>query len=117
VQILDSLFGPQVNNLNRALDKASQRQGLLNANLANVNTPGYKRRDMDFSIALDGASKSQDKLGVSRSDEDSVRIDGNSVDLEQEVMAITETEYRYQMLAEMTSGYFSGLKNVIREGR
>ena len=121
---MDSLFGSQVANLGHALDKASQRQALLGNNLANVNVPGYKRKDMDFSIALEGAEQGTsfknilNKVnGGSQSDQDSVRIDGNSVDLEQEVMAISETEYHYQMLTEMTAGYFSGLKNVIREGR
>ena len=121
VQILDSLFGAPLRNLNHAMDKASQRQALLGNNLANVNVPGYTRKDMDFSIALEGAQGSQSiekKLnGGTNTDQDSVRIDGNSVDLEQEVMAISETEYRYQMLTEMTAGYFSNLKSVIREGR
>lgn len=126
MQILDSLFGDQVRNLNRALDRASQRQALLGNNLANVNVPGYKRQDIDFSIALEGAVnrgpgahdpfKRLDGEGP-QTDDDSVRIDGNSVDLEQEVMAITETEQRYQMLSELTGRYFGGLKSVIREGR
>ena len=45
------------------------------------------------------------------------RVDGNSVDLEKEVTAISETELRYDMLSEMTGRFFSGLKNVIREGK
>lgn len=52
-----------------------------------------------------------------RTDYGSVRTDGSSVDLETEVMSVTETQLRYEMLAEMTNRYFSGLKNVIREGR
>ena len=41
----------------------------------------------------------------------------NGVDLEKEVMSLAETELRYQALTDMTSGYFSGMKNVIREGK
>ena len=49
--------------------------------------------------------------------EGSIRRDGNSVDLESEVVALAETDLHYRMLSEMTGRYFSGLKSVIREGR
>ncbi|MBW7928182.1 MAG: hypothetical protein H3C58_08880, partial [Fimbriimonadaceae bacterium] len=42
---------------------------------------------------------------------------GNSAVLEQEMMGIAETELRYQALTEMTSRYFRGLRDAIKEGR
>jgi flagellar basal-body rod protein FlgB len=123
VAYLDNLFGPHAGNLNRALNKTSERQSLLMKNLANVNTPGYKREDMDFSIMLDEKMDEFDKmvaersLKSKRSSESSLRPDKNNVDLEMEVMSIAETEARFNALTELTGRYFSGLKNVIREGR
>ncbi|MCE2766622.1 MAG: flagellar basal body rod protein FlgB [Armatimonadota bacterium] len=120
---LDNLFGPHAGNLNRALNKTSERQSLLMKNLANVNTPGYKREDMDFSIMLDEKMDEFDtmvaerSLKSKRSSESSLRPDKNNVDLEMEVMSIAETEARFNALTELTGRYFSGLKNVIREGR
>lgn len=116
MQILDNLFGPQVNSYQRALSKATQRHSLLTENLANVNTPGYKRKDLDFNIELDEA---QNRLDADAEIEDpsSVRIDGNGVDMEQEVMGLAETELRYQALTDITAKYFAGLKSVIREGK
>ena len=120
---LDNLFGPHAGNLNRALNKTSERQSLLMKNLANVNTPGYKREDMDFSIMLDDKMDEFDtmvaerSLKSKRSSESSLRPDKNNVDLEMEVMSIAETEARFNALTELTGRYFSGLKNVIREGR
>lgn len=120
---LDNLFGPHAGNLNRALNKTSERQSLLMKNLANVNTPGYKREDMDFSIMLDEKMDEFDtmvaerSLKSKRSSESSLRPDKNNVDLETEVMSIAETEARFNALTELTGRYFSGLKNVIREGR
>lgn len=106
------------------MDRASSRHSLLSANLANVNTPGYKRRDSDFAIELEqagtrssGFESAQRKLNGTTEDSNSIRLDGNSVDLEQEVAAIAETELRYQVLTDMAGRYFSGLKNVIREGK
>jgi flagellar basal-body rod protein FlgB len=119
VPFLDSLFGPQINNFEKAMSLTTKRHSLLVNNLANVNTPGYKRKDVDFNITLEGE---QDKLGglgdgAVHTDSGSVRLDGNSVDLESEVMSLSETELRYQALTDMTASYFSSLKNVIREGR
>lgn len=120
MQFLDSLIGPTLRNLGRAMDRTTERHQLLTTNLANVNTPGYKRKDVEFGVALEGALErgSQRFNPVARQlSQGGLRSDGNSVDLETEVMAIAETEMRYQMLTDMTAGYFRSLKNVIKEGR
>ncbi|MBX3119380.1 MAG: flagellar basal body rod protein FlgB [Fimbriimonadaceae bacterium] len=125
MRILDNLFGPHIDNLSDALHKASERHGLLAENLANVNTPGYKRKDMDFNIVLKGEQKKllladndlHSRRFVNGAENASVRVDGSSVDLEKEVMSIAETELRYQALTDFTNRYFSGLRNVIREGK
>lgn len=122
---LDNLFGAHINRLDRSMDRAAQRQAMLMENLANVNTPNYKRQDMDFNIALqdeidrqNGVDRSQlARGGGSVGNASSLRSDGNNVDLEFEVLSITETEQRYELLTDMTGKYFQGLKNAIREGR
>jgi flagellar basal-body rod protein FlgB len=111
---LSRIFGPHSSNLDRALDRTSSRFGVLSTNLANANVPGYQRRDMDFSISLDGA---QTRLAGPKGRDGEIRVDRSSVDVEREVVTIAETEARYGMLVEMTSRHFSGLKTVIREGR
>lgn len=121
MKILDNLFGPQTRNLNRALDRTSERFGVLSGNMANANVAGYKRRDVDFGIELEQAGRKFQPGGFDQSgthvSEGSVRTDGSSVNMETEAVAIAETEIRYQLLTDMTSRYFSGLKSVIREGR
>lgn len=114
--MIDRLFSPHLANLQNALGRTSQRQGLLTNNLANINVPGYKRQDVDFGITLQQEMGRQID-GMPRQDQGSVRVDGSSVDLEKEVFAMSETDLRYQLLTDMTSKYFSGLKNVIKEGR
>lgn len=117
--MLNDLFNPHLGNLQNALDRTSARQKALMENLANVNVAGYKRKDLDFHIVLDDEMKAitgpatlQPQVGGG-----SNRPDGNGVDLEAEISAIAETEIRFQALTDMTQRYFSGLKNVIREGR
>ncbi len=119
---LDGLFGSHLGNLERSLDRTTLRQGLIANNIANVNTPGYKRKDVDFGIELNKAMGDSGTQLIGN-DADikttygSNRRDGNSVDLEGEVVHMAETENRYRLLSEMTTRYFNGLKSVIREGR
>ncbi len=113
--MLNDVFGGHLNNLGKALDKTSERQAMLRKNLANVNVPGYKREDMDFSIVLDGEMDPNGSAPVKSNS--SLRLDGNNVDMEAEVYAIGETELRYQTLTELTTRSFSGLKSAIREGK
>lgn len=120
MRILDNLFGPHTRNLEKALDRTTTRHTLLSENLANVNTPGYKRQDIDFGITLEQemSRTNLDAAGSGRTvDRGSIRVDGSSVDLETEVASLAETELRYQMLTELSARYFRGLENVIREGR
>lgn len=125
MRILDQLFAPHLNNLDQAMDRTTRRHSMLTGNLANANTPGYKRKDCDFNAVLD-AENNQAEVRMKEmrerrqqmlSDRTSIRVDGSNVDLEREVMSIAETELRYQALTDMTAQYFAGLKNAIREGR
>jgi flagellar basal-body rod protein FlgB len=118
--MLDNLFSPHLDNLQRSLTRTTQRQSLLMTNLANVNVAGYKRKDLDFHITLQNEMNvglGNEEPGVVESTGTSLRMDGNNVDLEKEVMSVSETELRYQALTDLTAGYFAGLKNAIREGR
>jgi flagellar basal-body rod protein FlgB len=116
--MLEKVFSPHLANLQSSLDRTSQRQSVLTLNLSNLNTPGYKRQDVDFGITLQQEMR---RLGSDegevRTDEAPIRLDGSSVDLEREVFAMAETDLRFRTLSDMTAGYFSGLKNVIREGK
>ncbi|MBL1148626.1 MAG: flagellar basal body rod protein FlgB [Armatimonadetes bacterium] len=140
LRILDRLFGPTSDRLELALGRAAKRQHVLASNLANISTPGYKRRDFDFTVALDEvgspklgpAAEPQQALWsevvpaevtsfengpkVARENR-SIRLDGNGVDLEREVAALTETHLHFGALSLMSQRYFQGLKDVIKEGR
>jgi len=124
VRILDNLYEPHLGHIQQSMALASKRQSLLTANLANVNTPGFKRRDMDFNLVLDEVAERFPRLAQWKTVGEgeiatggAIRIDGNGVDLEREVLGLAETELRFEALTQAAAGYFSGLKNVIREGR
>ena len=56
ILFMSIIFSNTIQNLNKALGKATERHSLLLTNIANANVPGYKRKDMDFNIQIDQAS-------------------------------------------------------------
>jgi flagellar basal-body rod protein FlgB len=121
--MLENLFSPQLGNIQHAMERTTERQSLLMTNMANVNVPGYKRKDIDFHVALQGHLAEQYKMDIDEkarqdaSDQTSLRVDGNNVDMEKEVGSVHETELQFEALTNMTTTYFSDLKSVIREGK
>ncbi len=122
---IDNMFSGRLANIQSALDRTTKRHSLIADNLANVNTPGFKRKDVDFNVILDGKmnpgkvrmQQMHDEQAQRASDQTSLRLDGNNVDMEREVMSMSETELRYETLTQMTTSYFSELKNAIHEGK
>jgi flagellar basal-body rod protein FlgB len=114
-----------------ALDGLSARHAALSDNIANVNTPGYKRKYVPFEQALERAvhgavspctgsacgSVKPFLPPVVRETHTSGRADGNNVDVEREMVLLAENTLRYETITQYVGGYFSGLKMVINSGR
>jgi flagellar basal-body rod protein FlgB len=110
-----------------ALDGLSARHAAIADNIANVNTPGYKRKEVPFEDALARAVRDQTPpcTGApngspqpftpctTRDTGSAARADGNNVDIEAEMVRLAETSLRYETLAQYVGGYFTGLKAVI----
>ena len=58
---MSSLSTPLIDLLGHALDLTAQRQSLVSQNIANLDTPGYHTRDLDFHQELQQAL-SQDQM-------------------------------------------------------
>ena len=127
---------PLVSLFSRALDYASTRQEVLANNIANINTPGYKRHDVSFDDVLAEAEGGafariadikrtarhmfvEGKLGsssveITTPDGGAMRVDGNNVDMDSEMSTLAQNQVYYQTISQMTTGAFSDLKAVIR---
>ena len=120
-----------INVLDRAADAAWQRNEAISNNIANVDTPGYKRQDVAFESVL------QQALGNNRyeSMDDKVanvalsrlrgrayldyanysyRLDGNNVDIENENVMLAENQLKYQGLISSINQEFTNLKTVMK---
>jgi flagellar basal-body rod protein FlgB len=121
-----------VKKFERALDASALRQNLLNQNLANTNTPYYKRLDIDFKTVfaaeieknelqmdrthLNHYSNSipvQGPMKVDRETKTIERYDQNNIDPEYEMAQVTENTLYFQAISQKLKGKFSTLKMVI----
>jgi flagellar basal-body rod protein FlgB len=100
----------QISILNRLLQQTAARQGVLASNIANVDTPGYRAKDVKFEQALQheiglaatspGHIASSGRPSSTSSAIEAVDtqpwIDQNNVELDQEVAKMTENAMLYQ---------------------
>jgi flagellar basal-body rod protein FlgB len=104
------------------LDAASARHTAIASNIANVETPGYKRVDLSpsFNAHLKAALKNGHVPEHSLKPEIVVdaqaptsRADGNTVQIDQELLEMNRNTADYEVLTQMTSGSFRLLKTAI----
>ncbi|MBQ8596537.1 MAG: flagellar basal body rod protein FlgB [Lachnospiraceae bacterium] len=120
-----------VNVMGKAADAAWQRNEIIANNIANVDTPNYKRQDINFEAQLRRA------LGESRyetvdakvshitsselearvytdSANFSYRLDGNNVDIDTENVELASNQIKYNGLVTSINHEFSNLKMVLK---
>lgn len=106
--------------LEAAMRGSMVRQSLLTNNLANVDTPGYQRQDVNFQGTLDAALQSGQPLDQITfrpvTQQQTVRADGNGVDAAQESANIAENGLLYQELTQIAAARESILKSAMGTG-
>lgn len=114
--------------LGRFLDVDTAREKLVTANLANVDTPGYRTRDLDFRAELARAGAAQDAFGAAEWQTTSYRPvvhtvrglmerpDGNNVSLERETLLLAETQMKFNLGVQLLKDQFHLLSQAISSG-
>jgi flagellar basal-body rod protein FlgB len=123
---IDGMFNTAgVQSLNLALNEAALRQQAISSNIANVNTPGYQRVDVSpafeqaFSNALTQLGEGGHPMSMPAAtiqvaaDQGPARSDGNTVQLEQEMVGLSQNSARYEFASEMLANSFHGMKTAI----
>ncbi|HRJ42407.1 MAG: flagellar basal body rod protein FlgB [Caldilineaceae bacterium] len=133
---------PTLQLLEKGLDALSARQQAISNNIANVETPNYKAVDVAFERSLRRAmNESGAALSVQRTDDGhlrmegraegmedveaqmfrrtgtSMRLDGNNVDIETEMVRLAETAMRYQSFTTLASRKLALLRMIAQESR
>ena len=123
--MIDPIFHSDNYQLARKLlDASALRQEAIASNIANAETPGYRRLDVatDFAEQLKACSRTGELAGgadtlrptlVQDPHARTVRPDGNSVDVETELLAMNKNAVEYEFLTEIVSGNIKQLKMAI----
>jgi flagellar basal-body rod protein FlgB len=118
MSLIDTAYSPF---LERYLDVAAFRQTLIAANLANLDTPGYRTVDVAFQSELAWASNDEyakplrpvvrPVYGLIE------RPDGNNVSLDREGMLLSQTQLQYKMGIEFIRAEFRRILGAINDGK
>ena len=126
-----ALFSNTISLLEKALDYSQVKQNVISNNIANVDTPNYKAKEVSFrSFFNDEMSKISAKTTDKRhipfqssaspyivtSQKTNYNNNGNNVDVDQEMSELAANQIYYNAMAESISNKFQALQTVIRGG-
>ncbi|MDD6058333.1 MAG: flagellar basal body rod protein FlgB [Clostridiales bacterium] len=125
-----------INIMDKALDASWLRETALTNNIANMDTPFYKRQDVEFESVLkkelgrskfesldekvsrlNGNARKFGKLSVSPYTDSvnySYRLDKNNVDPDTEPMELASEQLRYELLTKSVTDEFTRMQTVLK---
>jgi len=119
---------PMTEALSRFLDVDVARHKLITNNLANIDTPGYRTRDLDFRAELARASAEAFGVESGRLANASFtpvvhqvhglmeRPDGNNVSVERESLLLAENQIKFNLAVQLLKDQFHGIASAINSG-
>ncbi len=137
----DISFGQTVGMLKNAMDGAGTAHGVIANNVANVNTPNFRRSDVSFKDALaatEPATGDPDQLGLAFTSDrhfrvggaqgaepfsvtttvqqdEQMRVDGSNVDVDQEMAKLSLNSAYAQTMGQLLQNQYSRLRQAIQE--
>src|ERR1700722_6305019 len=108
------MFDALTNNLERYMDLLSARQKLVVSNIANVDTPGYKTRDIDFQSEFRNAVDSSQPLASEISGL-KTKNDGNNVNIDRESRLLSENDLRFNIATNILRSRLRSVRSAIEE--
>lgn len=129
--LINSSVFDYINVMDRAADASALRNRIIGDNIANVDTPGYKRQDVSFEEDLRRALRNSrytsldKKVASARLDRlsgrvytdhanYSYRVDGNNVDIDNENVELASNQLKYNGIIQSMNQQFSNLRSVMQ---
>ena len=110
------MLDPIASRIETYMDLLAARQKLVASNIANIDTPGYRTRDIDFQFEymtqVQGGG-----VNVVEPTDLTVKNDGNNVSLDRESRLLAENALRFNMASTLLRGELQTMKRAIDEGR
>ena len=132
-----NIFPKSLQSLEQALSTATLKQQVHSSNIANVDTPGYKSKQVSFQSALSDALNNQNissyktnskhisfsnehsqfNLAIKVNNDTTYKPNGNNVDMDYEMAELAKNQLWYNAVTERVSGKLNSLQTVINGGR
>ena len=108
-----------VDLVEKALGVRTHYHKILAANIANVETPNYKEKDIDFVKTLENRMRGSNDIRIEEKNEyDGLNnTDGNTVNMENQIVRVTENNLYYNSLVRVISKKFAAMRYAISEGK
>lgn len=134
---MKNLFETHILAVGKSLDLRLQRQNIVMGNLANIKTPGYRARRLEFEEEFQRVLGQSGKGTLTRTQPDhlpvpsaGMEVNGemlkdlrprvvqgeDAVDLDKEVAEMSKNSMLYNALVTALTKNFEGIKSVISEG-
>jgi flagellar basal-body rod protein FlgB len=108
------MFDRVSQQLEKYMDLVSTRQKLVAANLANVDTPGYRTKDIAFQLEFQTLAEGENPRVVEVPDL-KVKNDGNDVSVEREARMLAENNLRFTFAQSMLRDRIRLIRSAIEE--
>ena len=123
----NKMFGGVVSSGQIALNARLETQGLIQSNIANIETPGYNSQGFSFESVMENALRGRGKLAKTHAKHiqlDPVELTesmvykskNRPVDLDEEMQKLSENQLMYQLTAKILAKKFEGLRSAIEDG-
>lgn len=117
---MSDISTPTLHLLEKYLDVTSERHKLVVSNMANIDTPGYRAKDVDFRAELNRAvadAGTGNLMPAVRAVPGLLeRPDGNNVNLDREGLVLAETQMQFGLGIQLLRHEFQTLLSAIHEG-
>ena len=133
-----SLFGKQINMLEYSMNVRSEMHNVISSNISNINTPGYKCKNIDFQRELNKIIKKDEPIQLTTTNKKHFKItpekidgyspdieecdstvignDKNNVDLDKEMAKMSKNHLLYNVDSQILVKEFKILRDVIMQG-
>ena len=105
-----------MDSLEKYMDVLAVRQKLVASNIANIDTPGYRTKDVDFQAEFANHLRGQSSTVPQEVSGLQIKNDGNSVNLDRESQLMSENSIRFSAATNLLKGQLRVLKSAIHDG-
>ncbi len=122
------LFADNIKLLGNVAGYTVDRHSILTGNIANIETPGYKTKEVTFEAALQAALPDKNALKMVRTNarhlptydaSGQVRpqvVTGGDVDLDKQMAKLAENNLKYNTMVQLLSRKYRAIRETIEQG-